>query len=138
MTFDECVQSIRKGSVISFKEYTLDRHERKRLSLNIDGAVVQEIFPANETLSRETLEQYYGTELSEQDYLQLSCMNSPRFVVSLGISENNVMDIKIIILNCDFYNMGHQEITVTNELAPENIAYEPNYVMAQKGWLNNE
>lgn len=134
MTFDECVQSIRKGSVISFKEYTLDRHERKRLSLNIDGAVVQEVFPANETLSRETLEQYYGTELSEQDYLQLSCMNSPRLVLSLGISEDNVMDIKIIILNCDFYNMGHQEVVVTNELSPENISYEPNYLMAQKGW----
>lgn len=136
MTFDECVQSIRKGSVISFKEYTLDRHERKRLSLNIDGAIVQEVFPANETLSRDVLEQYYGTELEEQDYLQLSCMNCPRFVVSLGISEENVMDIKILILNRDFYNMGHQEITVTNELSPENMAYEPNYVaMTQGGWM---
>lgn len=136
MTFDECVQSIRKGSVISFKEYTLDRHERKCLSLNIDGAIVQEVFPANETLSREVLEQYYGTELEEQDYLQLSCMNCPRFVVSLGISEENVMDIKILILNRDFFNMGHQEVTVTNELSPENMAYEPNYVaMTQGGWM---
>lgn len=136
MTFDECVQSIRKGSVISFKEYTLDRHERKRLSLNIDGAIVQEVFPADETLSREVLEQYYGTELEEQDYLQLSCMNCPRFVVSLGISEENVMDIKILILNRDFFNMGHQEVTVTNELSPENMAYEPNYVaMTQGGWM---
>lgn len=136
MTFDECVQSIRKGSVISFKEYTLDRHERKRLSLNIDGAIVQEVFPANETLSREVLEQYYGTELDEQDYLQLSCMNCPRFVVSLGISEENVMDIKILILNRDFFNMGHQEVTVTNELLPETMAYEPNYVaMTQGGWM---
>ena len=136
MTFDECVQSIRKGSVISFKEYTLDRHERKRLSLNIDGAIVQEVFPANETLSREVLEQYYGTELEEQDYLQLSCMNCPRFVVSLGISEENVMNIKILILNRDFFNMGHQEVTVTNELSPENMAYEPNYVaMTQGGWM---
>lgn len=134
MTFDECVQSIRKGSVISFKEYTLDRHERKHLSLDIEGAVIQEVFPANETLSREVLEQYYGTELAEQDYLQLSCMNCPRFVVSLGISEENVMNIKILVLNRDFYNMGHQEITVTNELAPENLEYEPNYVMAQRGW----
>lgn len=135
MTFDECVQSIRKGSVISFKEYTLDRHERKRLSLNIDGAIVQEVFPANETLSREVLEQYYGAELDEQDYLQLSCMNCPRFVVSLGISEENVMDIKILILNRDFFNMGHQEVTVTNELSPENMDYEPNYVaMTQGGW----
>lgn len=134
MTFDECVQSIRQGSVISFKEYTLDRHEHKHLSLDIDGAVVQEVFPANETLSRDVLEQYYGTELEEQDYLQLSCLNSPRLVVSLGISAENVMDIKIIILNRDFYNMGHQELTVINELSPENMNYEPNYLLAQKGW----
>lgn len=135
MTFDECVQSIHKGSVISFKEYTLDRHERKHLSLDIDGAIVQEVFPANETLSREVLEQYYGTELAEQDYLQLSCMNCPRFVVSLGISEENVMDIKILVLNRDFYNMGHQEIKATNEVSPENMGYEPSYVaLVQKGW----
>lgn len=136
MTFDECIQSIHKGSVISFKEYTLDRHERKHLALNIEGAVVQEVFPANEALPREVLEQFYGTELAEQDYLQLSCMNCPRFVVSLGISEENVMDIKILVLNRDFYNMGHQEIAITNEIAPENIATEPNYVaMVQKGLM---
>ena len=29
--------------------------------------------------------------------------------------------------------MGHQEITVTNELSPENIAFEPNYVAMAKG-----
>ena len=110
MTFDECVQSIHKGSVISFKEYTLDRHERKHLSLDIDGAMVQEVF-------------------------QLSCMNCPRFVVSLGISKENVMDIKILVLNRDFYNMGHQEIKVTNEVSPENMGYEPSYVaLVQKGW----
>ena len=136
MTFDECIQSIHKGSVISFKEYTLDRHERKHLALNIEGAVVQEVFSADEALPREVLEQFYGTELAEQDYLQLSCMNCPRFVVSLGISEENVMDIKILVLNRDFYNMGHQEIVITNEIAPENIAAEPNYVaMVQKGLM---
>lgn len=134
MTFDECVQSIHKGSVISFREYTLDRHERRQLSLDIEGAVVQEVFPACETLSRETMEQYYGAELDEQDYLQLSCMNSPRIVISLGVSADNVMDIKIVVLNRDFYNMGHQTVEVLNELAPENVDFEPNYVAAQKGW----
>lgn len=134
MTFDEVIQSIHKGSVISFKEYTLDRHERKHLSISIDGGVVQDVLPANETVSRDVLEQYYGVELSEQDYLQLSWMNSPRVVVSLGITQEGVMNIKILTLNRDFYNMGHQEIEITNELSPENIDFEPNYLLAQKGW----
>lgn len=135
MTFDECVQSIHKGSVVSFKEYSLDRHERKHLSLSIDGAVVHEVFPANEKLSRDVLEQYYGEELEEQDYLQLSQMNCPRVVLNLGMSEDNSsMNIKIIVLNSDFYSTGLQEVSVTNSINPNNLEYEPNYFLAQKGW----
>jgi len=135
MTFDECVQSIHEGSVVDFKEYTLDRHERKRLSLGISGALVQRVFQANETLSREVLEEYYGTELEDIDYLQLSTMNCPRFVLSLGINREGNVDIKIIILNKDFYTTGLQELTVTNEVDPQNLSQdEPNYLAAQRGW----
>lgn len=135
MTFDECVQSIHEGSVVDFKEYTLDRHERKRLSLGISGALVQRVFQANETLSREILEEYYGTELEDIDYLQLSTMNCPRFVLSLGINREGSVDIKIIILNKDFYTTGLQELTVTNEVDPQNLSQdEPNYLASQRGW----
>lgn len=134
MTFEEKISQIHEGSVIDFKEYTLDRHERRHLSLEIDGGVVSKIFNANETLSRDTLEQYYGTELEEQDYLQLSCMNCPRLVISLGLNENNEMNIKILVLNKDFYITKLQEITITNELEPQNLI-EPNYMMMQGGWM---
>lgn len=134
MTFEECIQQIHEGSVIDFQEYSMDRHERKHLSLEISGAVVQKVFPANEKLSRETLERYYGTELDDQNYMQLSQMNCPRLVVSLGIKENNVMDIKILVLVKDFYDTKLQMIKVTNEIDPMNIITEPNYVLAQKGW----
>ena len=128
MRFDECIQSVHKGSVINFKEYTLNRHERKVLTLEINDGVVQEVFPANMKLNRETLEKYYGDGLDEIDYLQLSQVNCPRIVVGLGINQNNEMDVKILILNKDFYNMGLQELEVTNEV---NISNEPNFFQFQ-------
>ena len=132
LSFEECIESIHAGSVISFREYVLDRHERKQLSLSISDGVVQTVFPANQQLSRETLEQYYGIELDDVDYLQLSQMNCPRVVINLGLNQNNEIDIKILVLNKDFYNTGLQEITVTNEL---NLSEsEPIYLQAQKGW----
>lgn len=128
MRFDECIQSVHKGSVINFKEYTLNRHERKVLTLEINDGVVQDVFPANTKLNREVLEKYYGDGLDETDYLQLSQVNCPRIVVGLGLNQNNEMDVKTLILNKDFYNMGLQELEVTNEV---NISNEPNFFQFQ-------
>lgn len=128
MRFDECIQSVHKGSVINFKEYTLNRHERKVLTLEINDGVVQEVFPANTKLNREVLEKYYGDGLDEIDYLQISQVNCPRIVVGLGLNHNNEMNVKILILNKDFYNMGLQELEVTNEV---NISNEPNFFQFQ-------
>ena len=132
MTFKECIDSIHKGSVISFREYVLDRHERRKLTLSITDGIVQEVFAANQKLDRDTLEQYYGTELDEIDYLQLSQMNCPRVVVGLGLNSQGELDIKIIVLNEDFFNTQLQELEITNEV--NTSAYEPNYLMAQNGW----
>lgn len=132
MTFEECVNNLHKGSVINFNEYVLDRHEKRRLTLSITDGVVQEVIPANQKLDRDTLEQLYGTELDETDYLQLSQMNCPRVVVGLGLNSHGELDIKIIILNEDFYNTHLQELSVTNEVNA--LDYEPNYLMAQNGW----
>lgn len=131
MSFEECIQSLHEGSVINFREYILDRHERKQLTIAIDYGVVQAVFPANQQLSRDILEQYYGAELEDLDYLQLSQMNCPRVVVGLGLNQNNKLDIKILVLNKDFYNTGLQEVTITNEV---NLDEEPNYLQAQNMW----
>lgn len=134
MTFEECIESIHEGSVISFSEYTYDRHERKKLTLSIKDVVVAAVFPANVTLPRDTLIQYYGEELEDLEYMQLATMSCPRIVVNLGLNENQEMNIKILVLNQDFYNMGLQEITITNEIDPQNLT-EPNFLMMQGGWM---
>lgn len=133
MTFEDKVASIHAGSVVTYREYTLDRHERKKETLSIIDGVVQTVFNANETLDRETLIQYYGEGFDDIDYLQLATMNCPRIVIGLGLNQNNELDVKIIVLNKDFYNLGLQEIEVTNELDPHNLV-EPNYVLSQGGW----
>lgn len=130
MTFEEVVEQIREGSVVDFREYTLDRHERKHLSVSVEGGVVQAVLPANETFSREILEQYYGSELETEDYLQLSHMNCPRIVVGLGMNSYGELDIKVITLVKDFYVTGIQELEVTNEV---NVSTEYNYLQ-QMNW----
>lgn len=130
MDFESCVNCLHEGSVINFREYTLDRHERRKLTLAIDYGVVQAVIPANQRLNLETLEQYYGKDLDTVDYLQLSQMNCPRVVVGLGLNSNNQLDIKILMLNKDFYDSGLQEIEVINEVHTS----EPIYLQAQRGW----
>lgn len=132
MTYEECVEQIREGSVIEFKEYTLDRHERRHLAMHIEQTVVYKILPQNVTISREVLEEIYGTDLETEDYLQLSCMNCQRYVLSLGINSDGEMDIKVICLNKDYYNTGLQEVIVSNSFTSVD---EPNYFLANQNFM---
>lgn len=125
MTFEETVKSLKVGDVIDFKEYTLNRHERKIMTLHIEGGIIQDILQADVKLDRDTLEKYYGDELDTEDYLQLALMNCPRVVISLGLNERNEMDIKIITLNKDFFNMGLQ---VIETISRSGDISEPNYM----------
>lgn len=132
MTYEECVEQIREGSVIEFNEYTLDRHERKHLAMHIEPTVVYKILPQNVTIGREVLEEIYGTDLETEDYLQLSCINCQRYVLSLGINSDGEMDIKVICLNKDYYNTGLQEIIVSKSFT--NVD-EPNYFLANQNFM---
>lgn len=133
MTYEKCVSEIHEGSVINFKEYSLDRKEKRHLSLEIDSGMVQRVFQPNEQLSVDTLQQYYGEELEDTVYLQLSQMNCLRVVVILGVETDGTQDIKILQIVKDFVSTGLQQVEVINQMSPEAF-YEPNYVEAQKGW----
>ena len=128
--FDNLVNSIKEGSVVSYREFTLDRHERKKEVLCIEDSIVQAVFPANVSLDRATLEMYYGKDISDMEAMALSIVNCPRIVLGLGVNSYNELDIKVITLNQDFFNLGLQELIVTNELDPVNLD-EPNYLFFQ-------
>ena len=134
MTYEECLSQITEGSVINFREYSLDRKEKRHLSLELESGMVQRVFLPNEQLSIETLQQYYGEELEDTVYLQLSQMNCLRVVVILGVEPDGTQDIKILQIVKDFVDTGLQQLEVINQVSPDTAFYEPNYVEAQKGW----
>lgn len=131
MTLKEVMSQIVVGSVINFKEYVLDRHEKRILNISIEGSIVQEVIQSNTQLDRSQLENYYGAGLSDVDYLQLSSMPCPRLILNLGVNEQHQTNIKVITLNEDFIRMGLQVVEVTSEVS---LSEAPSYMSAMNLW----
>ena len=133
MSYENLISTICAGSVIKFKEYNLDRHEHKRLVLSIDGAVVQECIPPNQALPKDLLFQYYGTELDDTAYLQLSSLNAFRVVIIVGTDEESKPIYQVLTISKDFYENGLQQIEIISEVS----MIEPNYtsqINKIEGW----
>lgn len=124
--FNQLTTCLLPDSMITFTEFTLDRHEKKRMTLQIKDAIVHEIIPSNQKLSREELELYYGEGLEDIDYLQLSSMNCLRIVLRIGINELEQPVFKVISISKDFYDDGLQEL----EIMGAGIKTEPNYFLS--------
>lgn len=126
----EIMATIQEGSVVTFKEYTLDRRGRKHLSLSIEDAIVHRVIPAGEKLGIDDLQQLYGTDLGETTYLSLSESSCLRVVLSLGIDQDGAMAIKIITLVAYSLQEGLQEISIGDPLdGYDPTVAEPNYLM---------
>ena len=132
MDYNTLTQQLQEGDIINFKEFHSDRHDRKRLVLDINGAIIKEVFPANESINREKLVEIYGEELSDLDYLALSTCNSLRLLLNLGFNQDNEMNVKMVTVNKDFYQMGYQVIEKTGSLQGSDT--EPNYLLSQGLW----
>lgn len=124
--FNQLTTCLLPDSMITFTEFTLDRHEKKRMTLQIKDAIVHEIIQSNQKLSREELELYYGEGLEDIDYLQLSSMNCLRIVLRVGINELEQPVFKVISISRDFYDEGLQEL----EIMGAEIKTEPNYFLS--------
>ena len=128
--YDSLIRSVHAGSVIRFREYNLDRRENKRLVLDIDGAVVHDVVPANRAVAKDLLIRYYGDGLDDTTYLQLSTVNCVRLVLIMSVDEDSNPIYKVIVFNRDFYEMGLQVLEVVNEVNMN----EPNYVQSMNQW----
>lgn len=131
MNYEQIISKLTVGTMINFREYRIDRHEKKHLSLSLSHVVIADVFPANKTINRETLETIFGEGLTDNDYLVLSTSSCFRFLLNLGTRQDGVTDVKVISLNKDFYDLGYQEIDI---LANIESLDEPNYTLAQRGW----
>ena len=127
-SYESLLEEIHAGVVILYKEYTLTRRESTRLVMSIDGAVVQDVIPPNEPIPKDLLEKYYGAELDDVTYLQLSTENALRIVVVVGSDEESNPVYRVLTIAKDFYQSGLQQIEVMSEVS----MVEPNYA-AQMG-----
>lgn len=111
--YEEVLTHLIPGSLITFKEYKLDRHENRKLVYSIERVGVYKVIPANTTLTKAELDNLFSTELSEEDYLQLAKQNCFRFVVITAVQDNN-FEYTVISFTKDYYNTGLQEISFPN------------------------
>lgn len=124
VTFSQLLQQITPGVTISLKEYAYIRNKR-RLTLSIDNSLVHDVIPANVSIGREQLEQYYGNDLDDVDYLQLSTVNCLRVILLVRVDESNHPVYKPILINQDFYESGLQEVEIISGNFPEEPVYAP-------------
>ena len=117
------MQKLHPGAVLTFREYTLDRRENRRLACEIKDVIIQMIIQPNQQLSRDDLILYYGDGLSDTDYLQLSSVNCLRVVVITGVNEESNPQYKVIMINRDFYMMGLQEVSIIEGVENNEISY---------------
>lgn len=122
--YHQLIQQIVPGSTLTLREYTYRRNER-RLTMTIENSLVHDIIPANVHIGREQLEQYYGADLEDVDYLQLSSVNCFRVVLLIRVDENSNPIYKPILINQDYYEAGLQEVEVINGTIPDEPVYAP-------------
>ena len=124
MPYAQLISQIVPGSTLTLREYTYRRGER-RLTLTIENSLVHDVIPANVHIGREQLEQYYGTDLGDVDYLQLSSVNCFRVVLLIRVDENSNPIYRPILINQDFYETGLQEVELINGATPDEPVYAP-------------
>ena len=111
ISYHQLIQQIVPGVTLTLREYTIRRNTR-RLTLSIENSLVHDIIPANAQIGRDQLEQYYGNQLSDMDYLQLSSVNCFRAVLLIQVDESNNPVYKPVFINQDFYESGLQEVEI--------------------------
>lgn len=100
------MQQISPGDVITFTEYeqtpvTGRRYVRQRMENMLVAAVIR----PGEALTRDRIEQYFGSDLSDREYLILSVSQAERII--LQDDDENMYCISIVD---DFLSTGMQEI----------------------------
>lgn len=122
--YSQLITQIVPGVTLTLREYTIRRNTR-RLTLAIENSLVHDIIPANVPLSRDQLEQYYGEQLSEMDYLQLSSVNCFRVVLLTQVDEHNNPVYKPVFINQDYYESGLQEVEIISGAFTDVPVYAP-------------
>lgn len=141
MDYDTLIKNMKPGKTITFREYTLDRHERKHESVFIENGIIRDCFPGGEVINLDRMKEIWGEDLEIDDYRALSICMSPRFLVSVGTDEDGNDMVKMLTINQYFYETGQQEVTIkgmeTDVVTPHKVRKvneEPNYLEAMRAF----
>lgn len=127
-SYDRLLPYLQVGVVLNFQEFTLNRREKKKLSLDTQRVVIHEVIPPNHPLDKALMMKYYGDSLADKDYLQLSMVNCLRIVVINGVDEESQPIYQVLSINRDFYNMGLQTVDILSPVTLPEPVYEPDPV----------
>ena len=139
MEFEELIKKMKPGKTINFREYTLDRHERKHESVYISNGIIRDCFPGGEIINIDRLKEIYGEELDIDDYRALSICMSPRFLISVGTDDDGNDMVKMVTINKYFYQTGQQEVEIEGvdtmgKPQVKKTDEEPNYLQAMRAF----
>lgn len=104
-------------SLIEFKEYELDRHENKKVRVDVSG-VLHAIIAPNEKLSSDLIEVYYKG-VSEEVYPVLSCNPFVRLVLTIGTDKIGSPIYRVIALNTYYMSVGLQDLEYEEQFTPQ-------------------
>lgn len=102
------LSTITTGSVVHYHEYTLDIHERKKLTGEVEGLLLTHILP-NVALSADEIKSYYNIK-GDANLTPLSCVPNHRIVLQVGTDHNSVPVYTTINLNEYFMSQGLQTV----------------------------
>ena len=122
-------------SLVHFKEYALDRHERKQLLQEIDGELFTILSP-EERLSADSIRVYYP-ELHESSYHSVSHSPFIRLVIQIGASKLGIPIYRTVTLNKYFMMVGlqtveYEEMVIAQPTVPNQILGFNSYDIGNK------
>ena len=123
VSYDQ-IENLSVGTIVTYRDYTLDRHERKHLSSEFANLPIESIIPAGTALNREILEVYLSKNLENEVYLVNSVSNNHRLVLRYTDASNGKETYYIVSLNPYFMSTNQQELFTMVE---EHTPVIPNY-----------
>lgn len=106
----EELETLPVGTIVIYRDYTLDRHERKHMSSEFANLPVECVIPAGTALNRDVLELYLGKELEDEVYLASSISNNHRLVLKYSDSQTGKETYYMVNLNPYFMDTQQQEL----------------------------
>lgn len=131
------ILSIPIDSEVDFQEFTLDRHQKPRLAVQVKGKL-HRIVKSTEGLSREELEEFYPEIKQTEDFVALSVYPFYRLILVVGSSQLGVPIYKAIHTNKYFIHVNLQKVSykqsekIIQQVIPQNILGYDSYEVGQK------